>query len=65
MKALETIKKNNEKIKILSGLYKAILKSEISDKKELEISKTKAKIARQEMLHLLYSNHKKIKTIEK
>ena len=52
------IDENLRKIEILSQLYKDLISNDITNNEELEIIRLKAKVARAEMLNLIYHNHK-------
>ena len=63
MTELEQIENNLGKIIQLSNIYKDLINSDISSKEELEITKAKAKCAKEERLKLLVENHKLLKKI--
>jgi hypothetical protein len=64
MKYIRQIENNVKKIRLLGELYENILDSEITTEQEIEILKLKAKVAKQEMLHLIYEIHKIINELK-
>ncbi|MBU0757892.1 MAG: hypothetical protein KKF44_07510 [Nanoarchaeota archaeon] len=66
MNKLDKIEDNLKKITMLSELYDDLLERGIASEEELEITKAKAKVAKQEKLRLIFENHKLIsESIEK
>ncbi|MBN2422191.1 hypothetical protein JXB41_03105 [Candidatus Woesearchaeota archaeon] len=64
MKELNYIEDKIKKIQLLSDLYKDILNKDISTKEELDITRTKARVAKQEILKLIYEMHKVLEKIQ-
>ena len=58
MNEIQQIKDNVEKISMLSEVYNEISRREVYSDEELEIAKAKLKVAKEEMLKLMYKTHK-------
>ncbi|MBN1502989.1 hypothetical protein JW930_05585 [Candidatus Woesearchaeota archaeon] len=64
MKEIKYIKKDLEKLVLLSDLYYDLCQKETSSDNDLEMQKLKAYIAKEEMLKINYKIHKLIKRLQ-